>query len=147
MALEFITDASGNNSVIKKGFAIVVNDDKTVSRDESGATFILDDAAGHTITLPPLAPNLVYEFVVGASFATTNWVVDSSEGDNINGVIADLGSTVAGVIASGEDQINFVASAETIGDTIKLVADYANSQWIVSGHCGANGGITATDPS
>ena len=49
--------------------------------------------------------------------------------------------------AAAEDQINFVASAESVGDWIELVADYDNSQWIVSGVGALTGAITATDPS
>ncbi len=51
------------------------------------------------------------------------------------------------VAASAEDQINFVASAETVGDWIELWADNTNSQWVVTGVGGGTGGITATDPS
>jgi len=120
---------------------------RTLERGDTGKMFVLDAAAGATVTLPSLAYGLNFKFVVGAAFATTNWVVDSAEGDNINGFISDMGSTPAVVVASGEDQINFVASAETIGDYVELVADYDNSQWLVSGMCAANGGITATDPS
>lgn len=54
---------------------------------------------------------------------------------------------VAVVVGGDEDQINFVASAETIGDRLKLQADSGNSQWIAYGTCAANGGMTATDPS
>ena len=120
---------------------------QTLTAADSGKTFILDAAAGATVTLPALKAGLRFKFVVGAAFATTPWVIDSAEGDNINGIIMDMGATVAGVPAAGEDQINFVESAETIGDWIELVCDYDNSQWLVTGACTANGGITATDPS
>ena len=120
---------------------------QTLTAADSGKVFILDAAAGATITLPALAEGLKFKFVVGANFATSNWVIDSAEGDNINGIISDMGTTVAGVPAVGEDQINFVNSAESIGDWVELVCDYSNSQWLVSGACALNGGITATDPA
>lgn len=119
----------------------------TLTAANSGTTYILDAAAGKTITLPALKDGLKFKFIVGAAFATDNWIIDSAEGDNINGIIADMGATVAGVPAAAEDQINFVASAETIGDWVELVCDFDNSQWLVTGMCTANGGITATDPS
>ncbi len=119
----------------------------TLTKADSGKVFILDASEGKTITLPALADGLNFKFIIGAAFATDNWIIDSSEGDNINGFVADLGTTVAVVVASGEDQINFVASAETIGDHVTLIADYGNLQWLVSGACAANGGITVTDPS
>ena len=119
----------------------------TLTEQDNGKVFTLDAAAGATVTLPSIKKGLRFKFVVAAAFATTNWVIDSAEGDNINGLIADMGSTPAVVLAAAEDQINFVATAESIGDYIELVCDYDNSQWIVNGMCGVNGGITATDPS
>ena len=119
----------------------------TLTAEDSGKVLILDATDGATITLPAIKAGMRFKFVVGSTFANTNWIVDSAEGDNINGIISDMGSTVAGVPAAGEDQINFVASAETVGDWIELIADDYNSQWFVSGACSANGGITATDPS
>lgn len=136
-----------NDVVRQRGPVEVISSATTLTAANSGTTYILDAAAGATVTLPALAEGLNFRFIIGAAFATTNWIIDSAEGDNINGVIADMGATVAGVVAGAEDQINFVASAETIGDYIELVCDYANSQWLVTGMCGANGGITATDPS
>jgi len=116
----------------------------TVSADEVGTTFILDAAAGATVTLPALAQGLYFRFVVGSSFATSNWVVASSEGDNITGNLVVNGAAVP---AAAEDQINFVNSAETVGDFIELIADEGNSQWIVLGIGNGAGSITATDPA
>lgn len=120
---------------------------QTLTAAQSNTVFILDAAEGKTITLPALKDGLRFRFVVGAVFATTNWIIDSAEGDNMEGIIADMGSTVAGVPVGAEDQINFVASAEGLGDWVELICDYGNSQWLVSGMCRTNGGITATDPS
>ncbi len=142
------TTVTTSNDVSRQRVKVeVLSAAQTLTAADSGKTFILDAAAGKTVTLPTLAEGLNFRFVVGAAFATDNWIIDSAEGDNINGIISDMGSTVAGVPAAGEDQINFVASAETIGDWVYLVADSSNSQWLVSGACAANGGITATDPS
>ena len=146
------TENGGGSLLVKgveqgAGFARTVSGAVTLTQADSGKTIILDAAGGATVTLPALADGLKFKFVVGASFASTNWVIDSAEGDNINGIIADMGSTVVAVPAIAEDQINFVASAESVGDWIELVADVGNSQWLVTGMCAINGGITATDPS
>lgn len=119
----------------------------TLDANDGGKEFFLDAAAGATVTLPSGQAGLDFVFTIASAFATTNWVIDSAEGDNISGIISDMGTTPAVVVAAAEDQINFVASAETVGDTIRLVWNDDNSQWIVRGMCGANGGITATDPS
>lgn len=117
---------------------------QTLTAADSGKVFILDAAAGATVTLPALAAGLNFKFFVGAAFATTNWVVASSEGDNITGNIIVNGAAVP---AAAEDQINFVNTAETVGDFIELYADNGNSQWIVYGIGNATGAITATDPA
>lgn len=131
----------------KSGAIKTVTGATTLTSNDSGKTIVLDAAAGATVTLPALAEGLNFRFVVGAAFATTDWVIDSAEGDNINGIVADMGSTVAGVPAVGEDQVNFVATAESIGDYVDLICDYNNSQWLLSGMCSLNGGITVTDPT
>ncbi len=117
---------------------------QTLTAADNGKTLFLDSAAGATITLPALAVGMKLKFMVSTAFATTNWVIDSAEGDNISGTLIVNGATVA---AAAEDQINFVASAESVGDWIELTADYDNSQWLVVGVAGAAGGLTATDPS
>ena len=117
---------------------------KTLVAADNGKVFVMDAAAGATITLPALVNGLRFRFVVGATFATTNWIIDSAEGDNINGILVVNGASVAAV---GEDQINFVATAEAIGDWIELIADSNNSQWLVTGVGAGAGSITATDPS
>ena len=116
----------------------------TLTEADNGKIIIMDAAAGATITLPALADGLHFKFIVGAAFATTNWIVASAEGDNITGNIIVNGAAVP---AAAEDQINFVATAETVGDFVELIADSGNSQWIVWGIGNATGGITATDPA
>lgn len=117
---------------------------KTLTSADNGKTFLMDAAAGATITLPSVAAGLKFRFVVASAFATSNWIIDSAEGDNITGNLIVNGAAVP---AAAEDQINFVNSAETVGDFIEIFADATNSQWIVWGIGAATGGITATDPS
>lgn len=116
----------------------------TVTAKESGTMFILDAAAGAAITLPALAPGLNYHFVVGSLFATSDWVISSSEGDNINGLLIVNGATVAAV---GEDNITFELGAEAIGDHVRFVADPDNNQWWAFGAGAGASSITANDPS
>lgn len=116
----------------------------TLTGADSGKVFLLDAAAGATVTLPAIAEGYHFKFIVASTFITSNWVVASAEGDNITGNLVVNGAAVP---AAAEDQINFVNNAETVGDFIELIADAGNSQWIVSGLGNAAGGITATDPS
>lgn len=116
--------------------------DKTLVAADSGKTFWLDNSTGETITLPALRDGLNFKFVIADNFATDNWIIDSAEGDNIEGMIEVAGAVV---VASGEDQINFVASAESKGDFVQLECNGTN--WFVSGQGALSGAITATDPS
>ena len=124
------------------GSAETITGARTLTAADNGKTFYLNAAAGATITLPAVAAGLSFKFVVAALFATTNWVIDSAEGDNIDGSIEVAGAVV---VAGAEDQINFVASAEALGDHVVLHSD--GTQWFVHGMAALTGGITATDPS
>lgn len=114
----------------------------TLTAADSGTTYILKAAEGKTITLPALKSGINFKFIVGSAFATTDWIIDSAEGDNIEGLLIVNG---ASVVAAGEDQINFVNSAETVGDHVSLSCDGTN--WYVSGAGNSAGSITVTDPS
>ena len=114
----------------------------TLTAADSGTTYILKAAEGKTITLPALKSGINFKFIVGSAFDTSDWVIDSAEGDNIEGLLIVNGASVA---ASGEDQINFVNSAETVGDHVSLSCDGTN--WFVSGAGNSAGSITVTDPS
>lgn len=116
----------------------------TVTAKESGTTFILDAAAGAAITLPTLAPGLNFHFVVGSLFATSDWVISSAEGDNINGLLIVNGASVPAV---GEDNVTFELGAEAIGDHVQFVADPDNSQWWAFGAGAAALSISANDPA
>jgi hypothetical protein len=116
--------------------------DKTLTEADSGKVFWLDNSTGKTITLPALKAGLFFKFVVADNFATDNWIIDSAEGDNIEGTILVNGASIA---ALSEDQINFVASSESLGDFIELECNGTN--WFVSGAGQSSGSITATDPS
>jgi len=112
---------------------------QTLTAADSGKTYILSAAEGKTITLPALKSGVHFKFIIGAAFATSNWVVASAEGSNVQGVLIVNGASVD---AADEDQINFVATAETVGDHIEINCD--GTDWYVSGVGSQAGGITAT---
>ncbi len=124
------------------GKAQTVTGALTLTNADNGKTLYLNAAAGATIVLPAVEAGLYFRFVVAAAFATTNWIIDSAEGDNIDGSIEVAGAVV---VAGAEDQINFVATAESLGDYVELESD--GVQWFVHGMAALSGGITATDPS
>ncbi len=114
----------------------------TLTAADRGKWYELAASAGVTVTLPAVSSGLNFRFVVANAFDTSNYVIDSAEGDNIDGNLIVNGAAVA---ASGEDQINFVASAESVGDFIDIWSD--GNKWYVWGIGNSAGAITATDPS
>ena len=123
---------------------VTVSAAKTVSANETDTLFLLDAAAGAAITLPPLADGLRFKFMVAAAFATSDWVVSSSEGDNISGQLIVNGAAVA---AAAEDNITFELGAEGIGDFVEFYADSGNSQWICFGVGQLAASMSANDPA
>lgn len=120
-----------------------VSSNTTLTLADSNKTYILDASTGKTITLPELVAGLKFTFIVGKAFATSNWEIVSNEGGNISGLILDLGTTPASVIATDADKIVLDKAKETIGDSIEFICDIVNERWIVRGSCAVNGGITA----
>lgn len=106
---------------------------------DNGKTFILGDAAPGTITLPAVTNTGFHCRVICGFNLTTNGVVASAEGDNIEGCL-----TVAGAVVDVDaaDQINFVNSADNIGDEIELISD--GTYWHVRGSALTTGALTAT---
>ena len=76
----------------------------TLTAADSGKWYELAASAGVTVTLPAVSSGLNFRFVVANAFDTSNYIIDSAEGDNIDGNLIVNGAAVA---ASGEDQINF----------------------------------------
>lgn len=141
MSIRVISNVSNDEKRIFNNVG-TISSATTLTAADSGKWYKLNNATGVTVTLPALKSGVNFKFIVAAAFATSNFIIDSAEGDNIEGVLVVNG---ASVVASGEDQINFVASAETVGDFIDIWSD--GSKWFVSGVGSAAGSITATDPS
>jgi len=107
---------------------------------QSGIDVFLNAAAGFAITLPLPAAGLRYRFTTAAAFATTNFTVVTNGGANLFQGGADVNSTE--VLAAAQDSINFVATAETIGDYIELWSD--GTSWFITGRGAQAGSITFT---
>jgi len=106
---------------------------------DNNKTFILSDAAPGTITLPAVT-NKGFKCKVIVGFAiTSDGVVESAEGDNMEGAI-DVADAV--VTVDGADQINFEEGADNIGDWATFESDGAI--WYVDGRALTTAGMTAT---
>lgn len=115
----------------------------TLSAVDSGTNYYLT-GSGTTMTLPAVGhAGTHFRFVVGGALDTGNVIIDSAEGDNIDGTLIVAGAVVD---CRGEDQINFVVDGEQVGDYVEVRSN--GTQWVI----GDSGVLTAakmtcTDPS
>jgi len=116
---------------------------ETLRETDLGKTVYLEAASGTTVTLPAAKDGGFLRFVINTAFDTANVIIDSAEGDNIEGALIVAGAVVD---CDAEDQLNFVNDGENLGDFVELVSD--GTSWYI----GASGALTAskltcTDPS
>ena len=119
-----------------------VSTDVTVLASESGSTFLI--ASGTTATLPAVTnTGAWYRFQVSGSITDTNFIIDSAEGDNIEGSVIVAGAVVD---CAAEDQLNFVNDGENVGDFVEL---YSNgTSWLIgASNALTSAKLTCTDPS
>jgi hypothetical protein len=110
---------------------------------DAGQTIFVGGGSGGTITLPTAKAGLFFRFQVSAAYDTANIVIDSAEGDNIEGTLIVAGAVVD---CDAEDQINFVADGENLGDYVEVISDGTNWLIVDSGVLTA-AKMTCTDPS
>jgi len=138
---ELKTAVNGDASKLSSADNVVtITGATTLTKADSGKILVLNAAAGAAITLPAVGSKWNFEIYVGAAFATTNWTVVAPTN------VIQGGAIVNSVYVPGvnENTISFVATAETVGDFIKIFSDGTN---ILSTGVGAlAGSITYTAP-
>lgn len=106
---------------------------------DNNKIIVLGDAAPGNITLPAVT-NTGFRVRVITGFAITSAVaLVSAEGDNMEGSLIVNG---AAVTVDAADQINFVETAENIGDWVEVISD--GTYWHVTGVGLTAGSLTAT---
>ena len=114
---------------------------QTLTAAQSGRTLIIQ-TTGAAYTLPAVTNSGAhYKFIVGQAFST-NAVVTSAEGDNIEGGLTVNSLAVPCV---GEDVITFVAASEELGDWVEVMSD-GTSWHIVGSDVVTTVSMTCTDP-
>lgn len=124
----------------------------TLTTDQSGATILLDRAAGITFTLPAPEPGLTYEFIASVSvtsnaykFSTATQGTDFIVGDYLS-IDTDTASAVVGFPCNGSTHDNFSMNGTTtgglIGTRLKLTA-ISSTLWSISGF-NEGSGVVAT---
>lgn len=94
---------------------------KTLTADESnGQTYILDGGTGYAITLPAPTQGWRCKFVVGATFATTDFVLTAETAGQFQGSVTEAG--LVQLIAAAST-LNLELATAVIGDWIELSSD------------------------
>lgn len=138
----YVTDVSGNRVPAMEGgylsFTKDITDDTTLTVEDSGKVCVLKAAAGAAVTLPDSAVTWNFRFVTGLAFGTSNWTITADD------IIVQGGAIVNStfVPAANENTINFVNTADTLGDFVDVVCDGTNIY--VSGVGASAGSITFT---
>ena len=131
-----------------------LNGQKSATTTDGGDFTIADFQSNHivflkgigaTSTLPTVAEGLVVKFVTSSAIGTTDWVIASAEGDNIDGTLIVNDTPLA---CAGEDKIAVAFVAETVSDYVELTGSLLNGTltWIITGsNFDAASSVTCTD--
>jgi hypothetical protein len=115
----------------------------TLTTDSSTIQLLPASANMTTITLPAVTSGLRFVFAVTGALTGSAVVIDSAEGDNIEGILMVNDTDVA---CEGEDQLNIITDGEVIGDRVEIVSD-GTSWYILDSDIDAAGKMTCTDPT
>jgi len=121
--------------------------DKTVEVSDCGTIFILNLAAGGTVTLPDASAagnGWWAKFVLGTKNTGGAWNIDATagDGDNMHNIVLDeAGGNEDSHGGTAGDRIIFTANTGEIGCQVELVTD--GSKWYGISTSNATGAITS----
>lgn len=127
------------------GQPITITGTRTVSADESGSTFFINNATGFVTTLPAPAAGLKYTFINKTANTSGNHTIVTASSANIikgnqNSVAGDAGDS-----GTADDTISFVANQSVAGDKVELFCD--GTSWFAYAISRVAAGITFTQAS
>ena len=124
---------------------------RTVSVDDSGATFLFNRAAGIVYTLPLAVPGLVYDFVVTTSVTSNAYKVITGAGTELliggyTNVDTDTSNAVAVFTPNGSSHVAVSMNGTTTGGLLGTKLRFtclSTTKWMVEGIVQGSG-IVAT---
>lgn len=117
--MNFITDAGGHNAPIKKGIVEIITANRTLTREDSGKTFLVATDA-LVITLPSTFEGLEYTFINHGAAGNNIITISPQAEDGIAGTITLASSVVTRVGTVDTDLVNTKATS-TKGNSVKIV--------------------------
>lgn len=124
---------------------------KTLTKEDSGALVLLDQADGSVITLPTPEEGVQFTFAVSTSVTSNSHIItvaDTSAEFLAGGIqmMIDTAATSEGQFLNGTSHITLTMNGSTTGGLIGTVLEftaYSSTQWMVTGLV-AGSGILAT---
>lgn len=124
---------------------------KTLTADDNGKTFIINVAAGATVTLPSVAGGVAkagykVEFIIGTNVTSNTFTVTEGASDTniivVQAFESDNTAAAAAASSTGCANIIFANAADTVGDGVWLMCDGTN--WFAVAHAAADACITVS---
>ncbi len=131
-----ITHSNDVERQVENYQAITIGESYTMA--DSGKTIKVSGTGG-TVTLPAPTEGFNIKFVTTGGLTSANTVIAGGTADKMEGSIIVAGAVVD---VDAADQLNFVHTADNLGDFVEITSDGSN--YYVSGNALESGGITAT---
>lgn len=125
------TDASGNNAPIKKGLVVELTASTTLTREDSGTTFLIGTDA-LAMTLPATFAGAKFTFINSGADGNNIITISPNANDAIFGTVANSAADSVSGGVDDKDIINTKATANK-GDRITIVGDGVDGWYIVDG--------------
>lgn len=124
MLTDYLNENSGASDVAKKW--VIINEAKTLTAQDSGKCFGVEQDSAYTITLPLAADagaGWNAKFVVSQVAANKVTIANNTSEDTIVGMTVGAdGGTGNSTDSTAVDEIVFISGAQ-LGDTVELVCD------------------------
>tara|TARA_E500000318_G_scaffold106648_1_gene114879 strand:+ start:1061 stop:1471 length:411 start_codon:yes stop_codon:yes gene_type:complete len=131
-----ITHSNDVERQVENYQAITIGETYTMA--DSGK-IIKVSGTGGTVTLPAPTEGFNIKFVTTGGLTSANTVIAGGTADVMEGSIIVAGAVVD---VDAADQLNFVHTADNLGDFVEITSD--GSKYFVFGNALESGGITAT---
>lgn len=125
---------------------------KTLSALDNGKTFIINRAAGSTVTMPSVAGGVakagyVVEFIIGTNVTSNTFTVTEGAGDTNIFVVRTFEADVTAAAApagtsTGCTNIIFANAADVVGDRLVMKCDGTN--WYATAYVSADACVTVS---
>ena len=133
----------------KKPVVSDVGATRSITAGESGATFLMNRAAGQVYTLPKAIPGFFVDFVVSTTVTSNSYKVITATGTelltgNLISIDTDSSNATVGFVANGTNHIAITMNGTTTGGvagTKFRLTCLSSTLWVVEGSIEGTGTV------